>query len=143
MKVGGNDRMLVTGLGPVGLAAAMLGRALGSPFIIGTDISPERRQLALRLKLVDVALPADGAALDEIKRLTQGRGCEVAVDCSGVGAARLLALQVGTGLVLFSILQVGVACLWASCLGSQWLVHSGGSKLLGRRMSSSFNATPC
>jgi D-arabinose 1-dehydrogenase-like Zn-dependent alcohol dehydrogenase len=27
--VNGRDRMLVTGLGPVGLAAAMLGRALG------------------------------------------------------------------------------------------------------------------
>ena len=45
MKVGGSDRMLVTGLGPVGLAAAMLGRALGSPFVIGTDVSAARRAL--------------------------------------------------------------------------------------------------
>ena len=35
-------RLLVTGLGPVGLAAAMLGRALGAGPIIGTDIAPER-----------------------------------------------------------------------------------------------------
>lgn len=94
MKVGGNDRMLVTGLGPVGLAAAMLGRALGSPFIIGTDVSHERRELAVKLQLVDIALPADELALSEIRKLTHGRGCEVAVDCSGVGAARLLALKV-------------------------------------------------
>lgn len=72
----------------------MLGRALGVPFVIGTDVSAERRELAEQLKLVDVALPADDKALSEIKRLTEGRGCEVAVDCSGVGAARLLALQV-------------------------------------------------
>ena len=79
-----------------GLAAAMLGRALGAYFIIGTDPSPQRRKLALKLQLVDVALPADDAALGEIKRLTKDKGCEVAVDASGVGSARLLALQVST-----------------------------------------------
>lgn len=71
----------------------MLGRALGVPFVIGTDISEARRKLALQLRLVDVALEPD-KALEHIKQLTKGRGCEVSVDASGVGAARLLALQV-------------------------------------------------
>jgi D-arabinose 1-dehydrogenase-like Zn-dependent alcohol dehydrogenase len=35
MKVNGQDRLLVTGLGPVGLAAAMLGKALGAREVIG------------------------------------------------------------------------------------------------------------
>ncbi|KAK9798980.1 hypothetical protein WJX73_006440 [Symbiochloris irregularis] len=93
MKVGGGDRMLVTGLGPVGLATAMLARALGASKVIGTDISEARRELALKLELVDVALPADDSALSQIKQLTNGRGCEAAIDCSGVASARLLALR--------------------------------------------------
>ncbi|KKL19728.1 hypothetical protein LCGC14_2462570, partial [marine sediment metagenome] len=36
VSLGGADRLLVTGLGPVGLAVAMLGRALGARTIIGT-----------------------------------------------------------------------------------------------------------
>jgi 2-desacetyl-2-hydroxyethyl bacteriochlorophyllide A dehydrogenase len=91
--VSGEDRLLVTGLGPVGLAAAMLGRALGATTVIGTDISDRRLRLAKDLKLVDHALKADGAALAKIKDLTQGKGCEASLDASGAPAGRLLALQ--------------------------------------------------
>src|SRR5208283_2384402 len=35
MKLGGADRLLVTGLGPVGLAAAQLGKAMGASPVIG------------------------------------------------------------------------------------------------------------
>jgi threonine dehydrogenase-like Zn-dependent dehydrogenase len=89
----GNDRLLVTGLGPVGLAAAQLGRAMGARPILGIDLSPARRQLALDKSLVDHALAADDGALSQIKELTGGKGCEVSIDCSGSPAGRLLALQ--------------------------------------------------
>ena len=46
MSVSGKDRMLVTGLGPVGLAAAMLARGLGVKHVIGVDTAVERCQLA-------------------------------------------------------------------------------------------------
>ena len=92
MGVDGYDRLLVTGLGPVGLAAAMLGRALGAQQIIGTDTSEQRRQLALDLGLVDSALAADERALEAIRVLTNGKGCEATIDCSGAPAARALAL---------------------------------------------------
>ena len=45
-KLSGQDRLLITGLGPVGLAAAMLGRALGAGPIIATDVAPERLEMA-------------------------------------------------------------------------------------------------
>jgi len=93
MQVGGRDRLLVTGLGPVGLAAAMLGRALGVRHVIGVEAAEERRALALRLGLVDDALPSDAEALPRILALTGGKGCEAAVDCSGAAPARLLALR--------------------------------------------------
>src|SRR6516165_170199 len=59
MQVSGQDRLLITGMGPVGLAAAMLGRALGVTAIIGTDLSEKRLALASNLGLVDLALEAD------------------------------------------------------------------------------------
>ncbi len=93
MNVCGADRLLITGLGPVGLAAAMLGKALGVTTVIGTEIAKGRRKLAGELGLVDHVLPADEAALGKIKDLTGGRGCEASIDCSGAPAARLLALQ--------------------------------------------------
>jgi threonine dehydrogenase-like Zn-dependent dehydrogenase len=93
MRVGGADRLLVTGLGPVGLAAAMLGRALGARDVIGVDISAGRRELAKRLGLVDHALPSDADAAERIRALTGGSGCEASIDCSGAAAARLLALR--------------------------------------------------
>jgi len=90
--VGGRDRLLVTGLGPVGLAAAMLGRALGATTVIGSDASPQRVELGLRLGLVDTAVGPDDLD-DAVEEVTGGRGCEVAVDCSGNAAARESALR--------------------------------------------------
>jgi threonine dehydrogenase-like Zn-dependent dehydrogenase len=77
----------------VGLAAAMLGRALGASLIIGTDVSAERRALAADLGLVDQALAADESASAAVADLTAGRGCEASIDCSGSGAARVFALE--------------------------------------------------
>ena len=93
MKVNGQDRLLVVGLGPVGLAAAMLGRALGAREVIGVDTSADRLALAKKLNLVNHAVASGQQTLEEIHALTQGHGCETSVDCSGAASARLLALQ--------------------------------------------------
>jgi threonine dehydrogenase-like Zn-dependent dehydrogenase len=93
LAVSGRDRLLVTGLGPVGLAAAMLGRALGASTIIGTDVSTERLALARRLGLVDHAVEAADDAEEMIADLTGGQGCEATMDCSGSAAARAVALR--------------------------------------------------
>ena len=93
LGVSGRDRLLVTGLGPVGLAAAMLGRALGASTVIGVDLVEDRLRLARDLGLVDVALPAGPAARAAVLEHTQGRGCEASMDCSGSATGRLLALE--------------------------------------------------
>ena len=93
LGLSGRDRLLVTGLGPVGLAAAMLARALGAGPVIGVDVDAERLRLAQDLGLVDHALaPADGCA-EAVLDLTGGRGCEATIDCSGSAAGRELALR--------------------------------------------------
>ncbi len=91
--VSGRDTVLVTGLGPVGVAAGLLAGRLGSPLRIGVDPVPARAELALRVGAVDEVVAGGGSAGDAIRELTAGAGCDVAVDASGVAAARLTALQ--------------------------------------------------
>ena len=99
--VSGNDAVLITGLGPVGLAAAMLCRAMGASQVIGIEAIPERLRIATRLKmrrtggarLFDVVLKAGPDNVAEVKALTAGMGCEKAVECSANAHARLTAVQ--------------------------------------------------
>jgi len=93
MGVSGRDRLLVVGLGPVGLAAAMLGRAMGARLVIGVDVVEERMALARKLRLVDETVQGAEGALDRILQLTGGHGAEAAIDCSGSEVGRLLVLQ--------------------------------------------------
>jgi threonine dehydrogenase-like Zn-dependent dehydrogenase len=95
MKVGvsGNDNVLVVGLGPVGLATAMLCRAMGARKIFGIEGNPLRVELAEKLRLTDKVLsPADSSA-DEIKALTGGHGVERAFDSSGSDRGRAAAIR--------------------------------------------------
>lgn len=92
-SVSGADAVFVTGLGPVGLAVGLLAQALGSPVVIGADANVERVALARSLGAVHQAVGAGDEALAALRDLTVGRGCEVAVDCSGSAAGRALALQ--------------------------------------------------
>ena len=91
--LGGADRLLITGLGPVGLAAAMLGRAMGAAPIIGTEVSAGRLAFARQSGLVDHVIEGGDDAYGKIMDLTGGRGCEATIDCSAAPAARLLALR--------------------------------------------------
>ena len=86
--ISGSDAVLVTGLGPVGLAALMLARAMGASRLIGTDPVTERAELAASLGLADHVVEAGPHAADEVVRLTSGKGVEKAVDCSGSDAGR-------------------------------------------------------
>jgi threonine dehydrogenase-like Zn-dependent dehydrogenase len=74
--ISGNDVVLVTGLGPVGLAALMLARAMGAQLLIGVDVTPERCRLALDKKLADHVFINSPEALEKIRELTGGRGVE-------------------------------------------------------------------
>jgi threonine dehydrogenase-like Zn-dependent dehydrogenase len=91
--VSGNDAVLVVGLGPVGLAALMLSKALGANLLIGIDVVQERLDLARDLGLADHLLLAGPENVAEIKALTGGHGVERAVDCSGSAPGRLTAIQ--------------------------------------------------
>lgn len=90
-QVSGDDRVLITGLGPVGLGAALLCRALGAQ-VVGVEAMPERAQFSAKLGFKDVVAPGEGA-LQALMQLSNGKGFEVAIDCSGNGGARHLCLE--------------------------------------------------
>jgi threonine dehydrogenase-like Zn-dependent dehydrogenase len=93
VDVSGDDRTLVVGLGPMGLASLMIAKGRGSTTLIGVDVCEERLALARKLGLADVIVKADASALDEIKKATNGKGCEVSIDCSGNSLGRQLAIR--------------------------------------------------
>jgi len=95
MKLGisGNDAVLITGLGPVGLATGALCRKLGANKIIGIDVIDERLQLARDLGLCDEVLKSGPDNVAEVKKLTGGNGVERAVDCSANDQARATAIR--------------------------------------------------
>jgi threonine dehydrogenase-like Zn-dependent dehydrogenase len=91
--ISGNDSVLITGLGPVGLATAALCRKMGSGRIIGIDIVEERMRLARDLRLCDEVLASGPNNAEEVRALTGGHGVERAVDCSANDAARATAIR--------------------------------------------------
>jgi threonine dehydrogenase-like Zn-dependent dehydrogenase len=91
--ISGDHAVLITGLGPVGLATAALCRKLGAQLIIGIDVVPARMQLARDLRLCDEVLASGPDNVAEVRKLTGGRGVERAVDCSANDAARATAIR--------------------------------------------------
>ncbi|WP_235282326.1 zinc-dependent alcohol dehydrogenase family protein [Microbacterium sp. SA39] len=89
----GGEDLLVVGLGPVGLAAAMIGRMLGARRVIGLERNQERIEFVRGLGLVDEIVIADDDAVDSVLTLTGGKGCEVSVDASGSTPGRLAAVS--------------------------------------------------
>lgn len=81
----GRDRIVVTGLGPVGLCVLLLGQAMGAQ-VIGIDPMAERRALATRLGAAAALDANDPKLADAVRDLTDG-GADALVETSGSGAA--------------------------------------------------------
>lgn len=92
--ISGNDAVLVVGLGPVGLAALMLAKALGANKLVGVDTVQERCDIAKKLGLADEVFVSSPDALKQVKAQTyEGKGFEKSVDCSGHTLGRQLAIR--------------------------------------------------
>ena len=92
ITIGGDDTVLIVGLGPVGLAALQLARAMGADKLIGVEYDAERLKIAQDLHLADYVFQSNEETLGKILSVTGGKGAEKAVDCSANDQGRQLSL---------------------------------------------------
>jgi L-iditol 2-dehydrogenase len=87
----------VLGVGPLGLCHLVKSRMLGAGFVAASDISRGRLERAGAFA-VDLALDAESMSAEErvaaILEATDGRGVDIALDCSGVPVTFTEALRV-------------------------------------------------
>ena len=86
MGVDAFDTVLITGAGPVGLGGVVNAKFRGARTIVVESI-PYRVERAKMLGADVVLDPRDDAALQQIAALTDGRGVDKSLDCSGAVAA--------------------------------------------------------
>jgi threonine dehydrogenase-like Zn-dependent dehydrogenase len=81
IKIG--DSVAVFAQGPIGLCASLGAKLLGAALVIGVDTSDSRLAFAKRFGVTDVINPQHVDPIEEIKRLTGGRGVDVAIEALG------------------------------------------------------------
>jgi threonine dehydrogenase-like Zn-dependent dehydrogenase len=101
MHLSGGQTLAVFGQGPVGLSATLLGAKMGAR-VIAIETNPERGTLARQFG-ADAALDASRMDVEKaLKDMTHGEGVDLALDCTGIAAARLAAVR--------SVKTWGTAC---------------------------------
>jgi len=79
------ETVAVFGAGGLGLSAVQLARAFGARQVFAVDIKAGKLALAQQMGAVPI-LPADVDPVDEIRRLTGGKGVDVAIELIGLPA---------------------------------------------------------
>ncbi|MGC9347710.1 MAG: zinc-binding dehydrogenase [Anaerolineae bacterium] len=93
LSASGRQRLVVFGLGPVGLSAVILGKALGAT-VYGVDLISERLDFARELGADAIVDAAQTDAVAAVRALTDGRGVELAFETSGSPAGQSDAVDV-------------------------------------------------
>lgn len=87
LAVSGRDVLAVFGQGPVGVAATMLGAAMGAR-VIAVDISEARLKLARQAGAWKTVNPNDGDSVEQIRSLTGGEGADATIEAVGLPITR-------------------------------------------------------
>jgi 2-desacetyl-2-hydroxyethyl bacteriochlorophyllide A dehydrogenase len=81
------DRVLITGLGPIGLLTLQVVKAFGVRELFATDTDADRRAIGESFD-VQVLNPKSDNVIQAIKAATGGEGVEMAIDAVGANATR-------------------------------------------------------
>ncbi|WP_433500855.1 zinc-dependent dehydrogenase [Sphaerimonospora sp. CA-214678] len=92
-RVGAGDDVLVIGSGPIGCLHVRLARARGAARVFLADINAERLALAADRVRPDAAVHG-GDIVEQIHKLTEGRGADVVITAAASGAAQEQALRI-------------------------------------------------
>jgi L-iditol 2-dehydrogenase len=86
--VGPGDHVVVVGAGPIGCLHVRLARASGAAKVLLVELNKERLARAAELVQPDeVICAADGGVVEEVLRLTGGRGADVVITATPAGEA--------------------------------------------------------
>jgi L-iditol 2-dehydrogenase len=93
-RVGGGDDVVVIGSGPIGCLHVRLARTRGAARVFLVELSPQRLKLAADRVQPDAAISAaETDPVDEVLKLTDGRGADVVITAAAAGVAQEQAVQ--------------------------------------------------
>ncbi|HEX2772784.1 MAG TPA: alcohol dehydrogenase catalytic domain-containing protein, partial [Micromonosporaceae bacterium] len=92
-RVGAGDDVVVIGSGPIGCLHVRLARARGAERVFLADINADRLALAAAIVTPDATVDSGRTdVVDEVRKLTDGRGADVIITAAASGAAQEQAL---------------------------------------------------
>jgi len=93
-RVAEGDDVVVMGAGPIGCLHVRLARARGASRVFLVDLNAERLDMAAALVAPDASVCASEVdVVDEISKLTEGRGADVVITAAASGRAQEQALH--------------------------------------------------
>jgi L-iditol 2-dehydrogenase len=93
-RVGAGDDVVIVGSGPIGCLHVRLARARGAARVFLVDLNAERLQMAAALVAPDATIVgSETDVVDEVAKLTDGRGADVVITAAASGRAQEQALQ--------------------------------------------------
>jgi len=92
LNVSGATSVAVFGLGPMGAAGVLIGKARGAR-VIAVDVLESRLEMAQQLGADEVINSAKEDAVERLRALSYGEGVDIAIDCSGNPAGQNAALD--------------------------------------------------
>jgi threonine dehydrogenase-like Zn-dependent dehydrogenase len=101
MQLQGGQTLAVFGQGPVGLSATVIGAKMGAR-VIAVETNDDRLKLAKQFGADSLVNSSKDDPEKTLKELTHGEGVDLALDCTGVAAARRAAVR--------SVKTWGTAC---------------------------------
>lgn len=77
------DTVAIVGAGPIGLVTLQAARAAGASKVFSIEVAKARKEFAGKLGATAVIDPTKINAVEEVHRLTNGLGVDVAIECVG------------------------------------------------------------
>ena len=106
VRINKGDSVLVVGAGPMGLLHVMMAKVNGASTVITSDVADFRTDFAIKVG-ADYSLNARKTNVpEEVKKLTDGRGVDIAIIASGSPSAiisGLMAVRKGGYVLLFGV----------------------------------------
>lgn len=92
LNVSALDTVLITGVGPIGMAAVLISKFLNS-LVIASDVNEERLEFALKYGADHIINPEKDDFRKKIREFTNKKGIDVAIECSGMDEAQIQCLD--------------------------------------------------